>query len=111
MGRVNEAGWAASAALLSTISAYLVARWQRPKIEAETRSEYAGAAERLSMISLQLVEPLDARINEMENEMVALRAEIVEMRSEIIRLEGGVNVLRGQIFQLGATPIWPPKTD
>lgn len=106
---MNEAGWAALAAILSTTTAYMVARWQRPKIRAETETEQNTAAERLSMMSLKLVEPLDARISELETELGRLRATIATLRAEVTDLEKGIHVLRGQIFQLGATPIWPPK--
>lgn len=108
---MNETTWVIVAGIVSTVSAFIVARWQRPKIVAETQAEAANATERLSMISLQLVEPLDARIHELERVVEELRAENAKTRERILELERGVNLLRGQIYHLGETPVWPPRPD
>lgn len=79
------------------------------------RGDQAAA---LTEVALNLVKPLQTRIDSLEAEVRLLRTENAQLREEIhtLRIENhilrdGVRRLAAQIQSLGHTPVWTPEDE
>jgi hypothetical protein len=89
---------AAAAVVISPIVAWITIRMTRPKLRAE-------ASEVLTDVSLSLIEPLRARIAELENRDVEKGCRIDSLERENRVLHRWAQVLFSQVVESGNTPI------
>jgi uncharacterized protein YlxW (UPF0749 family) len=80
------------------------------KARAEADKEEADASQKITNSALSLVEPLKARIADLEEEVRALRLEVGKLRHEQTDLICGADQLIGQLKALGETPVWKRPT-
>jgi len=96
---MGEVALVVAAAMVAAVAGVITARWQRPKITAESESI--------------AVRTLKEALNVVREEVSELRAEVAHLEGRIIELEGetqhqqaGIDILTGQVRELGGLPRW-----
>jgi len=82
-------------AIITGLAGLLVALATRRRTDAETNKATVEAI-------VLLLSPLSARVKSLEEEVATLRTRVADFRR-------GVELLCGQVRELGAEPIWLPK--
>lgn len=109
-----------TAALLTTLRSERNRRAEARLAESNKKKSDAEALETLSDASIKLVEPLRARIEELERAYKVQKDEIVELRRQIVdrdtlivemqakqaRHEEGIKRLSAQVVSLGGQPVY-----
>ena len=83
----------------SGILSLVITAWRernKPTVDSANASSVNTAA------NIALIEPLTKRIDEMENEIAAMRGELEDLRL-------GVGILTAQLIEVGRTPRWKPR--
>lgn len=97
---------------------------QRRKVGSDVTHASADASAITVQSALSLLEPMRAEIAELRAELVTVRTDSTALRhrvdelearesansEEIAHLREGVEVLTGQVLELGKTPLWPPAS-
>ena len=87
------------AAVVAAVAGVVTARWQRPKITAESES----LSVRTLKEALQVVKD---EVKELRSEVQHLEGRVLELEGETQHQQAGIDILTGQVRELGGLPRW-----
>jgi chromosome segregation ATPase len=93
-------------ALIGALPALALLFWQGRKLKAETEQAKAESADIISGASIKLIEPMGKRISELEARVQELENQLEKQEKLLLTVLNGAARLQGQVQETGAEPVF-----